>query len=151
VSAPEPTEEQLQAELEEQMRRIRVEDVLLQTVVTLVNLAGRRLGLAPGVTEAERDLGQSRLAIEAVRALMPLIEGPDAGPIRNALAQLQMAYARETQAEGGEAPAAAGPVPGAAQGPSERAPDPGAGDRDTAREEAERAKARARIWTPPGA
>ena len=28
------------------MRNIRVEDVILQTVATLVNLAGRRLGLA---------------------------------------------------------------------------------------------------------
>ena len=41
-----PTEEELQAAFEEQMRHIRVEDVILQTVATLVNLAGRRLGLA---------------------------------------------------------------------------------------------------------
>ena len=34
----EPTEEELRAALEEQMKRITVHDVLLQTVVTLVNL-----------------------------------------------------------------------------------------------------------------
>ena len=35
-----PTEEELRAALEEQMRQLRVEDVLLQTIVTLVNLGG---------------------------------------------------------------------------------------------------------------
>ncbi len=34
------SEEELQAAFEEQMRNIRVEDVVLQTVATLVNLAG---------------------------------------------------------------------------------------------------------------
>ena len=65
-----PTEEEMQAALEEQMRRIRVEDVLLQTAVTLINLAARKLGLGapPGedVSE-ERDLEQAKLAIEGAR------------------------------------------------------------------------------------
>jgi hypothetical protein len=94
---PEPTEEEIRA-LEEEMRRVTVDQVLLQTIVSLVNLAGRRMGLAPGA-EAERDLGQVRTAIDAVRALMPLVEAtegaPDLTPIRNALSQLQMAYAAE--------------------------------------------------------
>ena len=51
-----PTEAEMQAALDEQMRNIRVEDVVLQTVATLVNLAGRRLGLAG---EAEKDLEQA--------------------------------------------------------------------------------------------
>ena len=41
----EPTEEEMRAALEEQMRNIRVEDVVLQTTATLINLAGRRVGL----------------------------------------------------------------------------------------------------------
>jgi len=94
---PEPTEEELRA-FEEEMRRVTVDQVLLQAIVSLVNLAGRRMGLAPGA-EAERDLGQVRTAIDAVRALMPLVEAtegaPDLAPIRNALSQLQMAYAAE--------------------------------------------------------
>jgi hypothetical protein len=101
-----PTEEELRAyaaQLEEQMRQLRVEDVLVQTIVTLVNLGGRRAGLAQG-TENERDPEQLRLAIEGARALLPLIEselGPDGNAIREALSQLQMAYA---QIAGGQAP-----------------------------------------------
>lgn len=146
----EPTEEELRAALEEQMRHIRVEDVILQTVATLVNLGARRLGLtaAPGEDpSAERDIEQARMAIEGVRALAPLGPEEQMGPVRQALSQLQMAFARETQAAGGTptpGPAAApgsdpGPVtPEAASGP---APEP---------TEDERAKARSKIWTPRG-
>ena len=82
-----PTEEELRAAYEAEIKRIRVEHVLLEQVVSIVNLGMRRTGLAPG-TESERDPGQVRLAIEAIRALMPLIEvtSPEqAGPIRDAL------------------------------------------------------------------
>jgi hypothetical protein len=96
-----------EAQLEEQLRTLRVEDVVVQTIVTLVNLGGRRAGLAPG-TEDERDPEQLRLAIEGARALLGLIEsqlGPDGQAIREALSQLQMAYA---QLAGGDAPAPSG-------------------------------------------
>jgi hypothetical protein len=96
ADAPQPSEEELRAAYEEQLKRIRVEDVLVETVVSLLNLGGRKAGLAPE-TEAERDLAQVRLAIEATRALLPLVEealGPDAGQVRAALSQLQLAYAR---------------------------------------------------------
>ncbi len=115
-----PTEEELKAyaaQLEEQMRQLRVEDVIAQTIVTLVNLGGRRAGLAPG-TEGERDPEQLRLAIEGARALLPLIEselGPDGKAIRDALSQLQIAYA---QVAGGQAKA-----PGAGEGDSGAAPE----------------------------
>ncbi len=122
------TEEELraayEAQLEEQLKTLRVEDVVVQTIVTLVNLGGRRAGLAPG-TEAERDPEQLRLAIEGARALLGLIEaelGPDGAAIRDALSQLQLAYAQlagggaQTAAEGGPAtpqdPAGAGGQPG---------------------------------------
>jgi hypothetical protein len=136
---PPPTEEELQAAFEEQMRRIRVEDVLLQTTVTLVNLGARRLGLAAAPGEdpsAERDLDQARLAIDAVRALLPLCPQDQVEPIQQALAQLQMAYAREAQPGGG-----APPQPG-----DQGQPAPAQSDED-----AERAKARSKLWTPPGA
>ena len=58
---------------EAELKRVRVDDVLIQTVVSLLNLGGRRLGLAPG-TEDEGDLDQVRVAIDAVRALLPLVE-----------------------------------------------------------------------------
>jgi hypothetical protein len=143
--APEgqPSEAELQAALEEQMRNIRVEDVVVQTTVTLVNLGARRLGLAAAPGEdpaAERDLGQAQIAIEAVRALLPLVPAEVSEQIAPALSQLQMAFAREAQGEG-EAPAA-----GAQPGQPAPAGDPEADK--AAAEEAERAKARAKIWTP---
>jgi hypothetical protein len=120
TSGPEPSEEQLQAAYEAELRRLRVEHVLLEQVVMLVNLGMRRTGLQPG-TESERDAGQVQMAIEAVRALLPLIErcAPEqVSPIRQALSQLQLAYVRI----GGQ-PAAAG-QPGAGQ---PGAGQPGAG------------------------
>ena len=132
----EPTEAEVRAALEEELRRITVDDVLLQTIVSLVNLAGRKAGLAPGA-EGERDPEQLRLAIEAVRALLPLVEPRHAeglAPVRDALSQLQLAYAQLSQG-GGAAPAAGrtggpggesrpggpgggeGPGPGGGEGP----------------------------------
>ena len=146
MSEREPTEEELRAALEEQMKRIRVEDVLVQTAVTLVNLAGRRLGLGvpPEDAAEEKDSEQARTAIEAVRALGPLLPEDTVQPIRDALAQLQMAFAREAQGGGGQPPepGAEAPAEGAGKQPAE-----GAGQKA---DEAERAKARSKIWTPPG-
>src|ERR1700716_1024177 len=91
-----PTEEELRAAYEAEIKKIRIEHVLLEHVVTLVNLGMRRTGLAPG-TEDERDPEQVRLAIEAIRALMPLLEQiapTQVEQIRAALSQLQMAYVR---------------------------------------------------------
>jgi hypothetical protein len=84
-----PSEEELRSALEEQMKKITVEDVLLQTVVTLVNLAGRRL-----TVEGEKDIEQARLGIDAVRALLPLCPQDQVGPIKDALSQLQMLFAQ---------------------------------------------------------
>ena len=138
----EPTEEELRAAFEEQMRHVRVEDVILQTVATLVNLGAQRLGLT-GETGVERDLGQVRLAIEGARALLPLCPDEQQGAVRGALSQLQIAFARE--AEPGQAAAPAEAVAGGKAGPA--ASDEAARQADA---EAERAKARAKIWTPPG-
>ncbi|HEX3804399.1 MAG TPA: hypothetical protein VHV75_16330 [Solirubrobacteraceae bacterium] len=110
------TEEQLRAAYEQEIKRVRVEHVLLENVVTMVNLGMRRTGLMPG-TEDERDLPQVQLAIESVRALLPQIEQiapQQVTPIRDALSQLQMAF---VQASEGEPPQGGGPS-GAAEGAS---------------------------------
>jgi hypothetical protein len=126
---PQMTEEELratyEAQLEEQLKTLRVEDVVVQTIITLVNLGGRRAGLAPG-TESERDPEQLRLAIEGARALLGLIEaelGPDGAAIRDALSQLQLAY---TQLAGGAQPAREG-GPAAPQDPGAQTDPSGAG------------------------
>jgi hypothetical protein len=135
-----PTEEQIRA-FEEQLKQLRVEDVLVQTLVTFVNLGARRLGLT-GEPES-RDLGQAKLAIEGARALMPLVPDDELGPIRDALSQLQMAFARETQG-------VPEPPPDAPAPPQAEQPAPPKDSGSTPEDEAERAKARAKIWTPPG-
>jgi hypothetical protein len=83
-----PTEEQIL----EQIKQLRIDDVLLQTVVTLVNLSGRKL-----TVEEEKDVEQARKGIEAARALLPLIPEEGVQPVKDALSQLQMIYVRETQ------------------------------------------------------
>ena len=99
----------------------------------MVNFGMRRTGLVPG-TESERDPQQVQLAIESVRALLPIVETvqPDqAAKIREALSQLQLAYVRIGGAAAPPADAP-GPVPGAdepgvAPGPSAAAPGPSEG------------------------
>jgi hypothetical protein len=103
-----PSEEELRAAYEEQLKQIRVEDVLVQTVLSLINLGSLRAGLVPG-NESEADPQQLRQAIDAVRALLPQVEpvlGPDAHQIRDAVSRLQMEYARLAGAGG--APASEG-------------------------------------------
>jgi hypothetical protein len=120
-----PTEEELRAAYEEQLRQIRVDDVIVQTILSLINLGGLRAGLVPG-QEGERDLEQLRQAIEGARALLPLVEqelGPDAGQIRDALSRLQLAYAQAQTAA--PAPSEGAEAPGAEPAKDEPAPDPG--------------------------
>jgi hypothetical protein len=103
---PEFNEEELAA-LEAEMDRISVDDVLLQTIVSLVNLGARKAGLG-GPEGPKADLEQTRQAIEGARALLPLLEarhGDKLGQIRDALSQLQMAYVQQ-KGKAGEAPEA---------------------------------------------
>ena len=64
-----PTQEEMRERLEEQLRKVRVQDLLLESVVSVLNLAARRIG-----KEDERDLEQGRIGIEAVRALIGLLD-----------------------------------------------------------------------------
>jgi hypothetical protein len=108
-----PSEEEIRA-LEAELEKLTVDDVLLQTVVTLLNLGARKAGLSEGATA---DLPQVKQAIDAARALLPLVgaEHQEAlGPVRDALSRLQMAYVQKT---GGEAPAPEAPAEEEPKGP----------------------------------
>ncbi len=124
------SEEDLRAAYEAELARIRVEDVLIQTVVSLLNLAARKAGLTG--TDEEPDFEQVRQAIDGTKALLPLVEpmlGPDAKQVRDALSQLQMAYARS----------GAKPPPGAAErAPAEGEPPPPKSD----------SRGSSRLWVP---
>ncbi len=114
-AGPQPTEEEMRAAYEAQLKEIRVEDLVVESLVSLLNLGGRRAGLVPG-SEDERDPVQVRLAIEAVRGLLVLVEEPlgeSAAQLREAVSQLQLAYVQMT---GGD-PSAPGSDPSGSADP----------------------------------
>ncbi|HEX4562835.1 MAG TPA: hypothetical protein VH115_00155 [Solirubrobacteraceae bacterium] len=140
---------------EEQLAAMTSTDMILQAAVLLLNIGGRRLGLAPpsaspeelAAARADRDLDQVRDAIDAVRALVGVLErtlSEELRPLRDALSQLQIAYAREVQSAGAPAAGAAageqaesaraGEGPAAEAGEGEQGPGP--------------AEASGRLWVP---
>jgi hypothetical protein len=133
AAGDQPNEEELRARLEEQLRRLRVEDLLVESIVSVLNLTARRIA-----KEDERDLAQGQLGIEAIRAWIDLIPPEAAEQIRNALSELQVLYAQAAggDAGGGEAeesPPEAGRQPPPAPPPGSRPGEPPP-----------------RLWTPPG-
>jgi len=131
-----PTEEEMRAALEEELKRVRVEQVVTEATVSILNVAVLRAGLVPG-SEGEFDPVQVRMGVEAVRALLPLVEQAvgveQAKPIRDALSQLQLAYVRAT--EGG--------APGGAEPPAEKQPGEGQPAEGTGP-----AQSSGRLWVP---
>lgn len=88
--APEnPTTEQLVEEL----KKVKVGDLLLHTTSMLASLAYGKL--APET----RDLPDAHLAIEALRALVPLVPEADRGSIQQVVSNLQLAYVDAAQPE----------------------------------------------------
>jgi hypothetical protein len=101
-----PTEEEMQRALEEQLRRVRVQDLLLESVASILNLSARRIA-----KQDEQDLEQGRIGIEAVRAVVGLLEPEAQAQVREALSQVQMLYARESGGEEGGSPPEGGGTP----------------------------------------
>ena len=101
-----PSEEELRARIEEQLRQVRVQDLLVESAASIVNLTARRIAKPD-----EQDLEQARVGIEAVRALVNLIDGEVQGQIRGALSELQLLYARASKGEPLDAPPEAEPAP----------------------------------------
>ena len=92
-----PSDEQLVQQLEEELKKLRVSDLLVQTLYTVSSLGYRRL------SEEGRDLDQARLAIEALRALLPVLEGSATEELirdfKQVTANLQLAYADATKTD----------------------------------------------------
>jgi len=89
---PDVSQEELLAQLEEEFAKLKVADVLVQTVFTISSLGYRSLG------EEHRDLDQARLAIEALRALVPVIKDSLPADVTRdfdqLVANMQLAYAK---------------------------------------------------------
>ena len=100
MSEHEEEQERLAQELTEELRRLRVEDVLVNTLIQVSSIGYRRLGLTED-TRAERELEQSRVAIETMRALIPVLESflPKelVAGFQEQIANLQLAYAKAAE------------------------------------------------------
>ena len=99
-------QEAIARELAEELRKLRVEDVLVNTLVHVSSIGYQRLGLTED-SAAERDLPQTALAIETLRALIPVLEDflprELVASFEEQVANLQLAYAKaakETGADG---------------------------------------------------
>jgi hypothetical protein len=159
-----PNEEELRAAYEAELSRITSADMVLQATVSLLNIGARRLGLVGGpdpetsqLPSPERDLEQVRDAIDAVSGLMPVVERrapQEARPLRDALSQLQMAYAREAQAAApaqsapAAAPATGAPPAGRAGGSDTTQPSTGGAGESGSKPGPGPAESSGRLWVP---
>lgn len=89
---PLPSEE----ELREALDRVAIADILVQTLTAAVSLGFRK------VSKEARDLPQARLAIEALRALEPILRegGVEEAVVRDleqARMNLQLAYSKAVE------------------------------------------------------
>ncbi len=104
MSEQEPEQEQLARELAEELRRLRIEDILIQALITISSIGYRRLGLTED-TKDDRDLEQAKLAIDTMSALTPVLESvvPEEliRDFNQSVASLQLAYA-EAAGEGAD-------------------------------------------------
>jgi hypothetical protein len=89
-----PSEEELRAQLEEEIRKVRVEDVVLQSAVSILNLSARRIA-----KDDERDLEQAKVGIDAARALVDLVNADAQPQLRQAISELQVLYAKHAGEE----------------------------------------------------
>jgi hypothetical protein len=79
-------------ELLDALNQLKTDDIVVQTVATLVNFAGQKLSV-----EGAKDPEEAKNAIDAARHMLPLVPEESRPPIQNALDQIQMLYVRETQ------------------------------------------------------
>jgi hypothetical protein len=84
-------QELTQEQLEEAIRGMKISDILLSTVTTLAQLTNAKL------EEGTRDLAQARIGIDAMKALLDVVDdaiSPElAHDLGQVVTQLQLAYA----------------------------------------------------------
>jgi hypothetical protein len=105
VSEQEPVDEQEVAEaLAEELGKLRVENILVGALIQVSSIGYRKLGLTED-TKSERDLEQARIAIETMRALVPVLQQvvPEElfREFEESVAGLQLAFAKAKSEEAG--------------------------------------------------
>ncbi len=97
TSPDEADAEELEAmqRLQDEIGRLSVADHVLLMMHSLSSLAVDRMGLAPDAAD-HKDLAQARLAIDAFKALLAVLEGKrpadEISTHRSVLSQLQITY-----------------------------------------------------------
>lgn len=90
------SEEELLKQVEDELRKLKVSDLLVQMLYTVSSLGYRKL------SAEDRDLDQAKLAIESLRALLPVLEGAVPEDVlrdfRQVTSNLQLAYADAAKA-----------------------------------------------------
>jgi hypothetical protein len=93
-----PSEEELAERLAEELKKLKVSDLLVQALYTVSSLGYGKL------SGEDRNLDEARLAIEALRALLPVLEGAVGEDVvrdfRQVTANLQLAYAEAVKEAG---------------------------------------------------
>jgi len=89
--APQPTEEELLRQVEDELKKLKVSDLIVQMLYTVSSLGYRKL------SEDDRDLDQAKLAIDMLGVVLPVLEGAVGEDVlrdfRQVTANLQLAYA----------------------------------------------------------
>ena len=89
------SDEELLKQVEDELRRLKVTDLLVQMLYTVSSLGYRKL------SAEDRDLDQAKLAIDSLRALLPVLDGAVAEDVmrdfRQVTANLQLAYAEASR------------------------------------------------------
>jgi hypothetical protein len=88
---PQANDEELLKQVEEELKKLKVSDLIVQMLYTVSSLGYRKL------SEQDRDLDQAKLAIETLGAVLPVLEGAVGEDVlrdfRQVTANLQLAYA----------------------------------------------------------
>jgi len=99
-----PDEEEIAEVLAEELAKLRVENILVGALIQVSTVGYRKLGLTEE-TESERDLEQTRIAIETMNALVPVLQQviPEdlLRDFEQSVAGLQLAYAKAKSEEAG--------------------------------------------------
>jgi Domain of unknown function (DUF1844) len=106
MSEQDLTPDQLE-QLREQLASVSADDVVTEAALSLIALAYVRLGIPPEQHERFRDLDAARLLVDALGGMLAATEGRlgAAEPsLREALANLRLAYAGAAADAGGGAP-----------------------------------------------
>jgi hypothetical protein len=99
-----PDDEEIAEVLAEELAKLRVENILVGALIQVSTVGYRKLGLTEE-TESERDLEQTRIAIETMKALAPVLQEviPEdlLRDFEQSVAGLQLAYAKAKSEEAG--------------------------------------------------